>query len=487
MSALMSEKSKVKKVVVSWVGKTDITAVSNNDENGSAILTLLGHEKFDEIHILSFGFENKEIFSFKEFVEKSKGINVFLHTAELSNPTDYKRIYDSERTLLNNLKNKFEGKVHISALLTSGTPAMFAMWVVLSQQGYPVRLIQTRKNEDKRYFVEELSPDDLNEKTVHSVNLPKGPIMSKELKRTYSDASLIAGKNIDVLIHGETGVGKELLAQHIHAKSGRKGNIVCVNCGAIPKELFESIFFGHEKGAFTSAINSSDGIFVKSNNGTLFLDEVGELSLDMQVKLLRVLEEKKVTKVGGEKSVPVVVRIVAATNRNLISMVNDGSFRKDLYFRIAGITLQIPPLREWDDESFEKIVSHELEAVCKIERMDYVLTISSAARDALRNYPWQGNIRELKSVLKRLAILARGKIIEVDDVMPSLLFPFVEAKSIDGNVFKKGFDVTVYLDEVKKDLVIKALIKTNNRVSEASKLLGLPQGTFSNWKKKFCG
>ena len=149
--------------------------------------------------------------------------------------------------------------------------------------------------------------------------------------------------------------------------------------------------------------------------------------------------------------------------------------------------MQIPPLREWDDESFEKIVSHELEAVCKIERMDYVLTISSAARDALRNYPWQGNIRELKSVLKRLAILARGKIIEVDDVMPSLLFPFVEAKSIDGNVFKKGFDVTVYLDEVKKDLVIKALIKTNNRVSEASKLLGLPQGTFSNWKKKFCG
>ena len=482
MSARKSEK-KIRKIVVSWVGKTDMLAASKHDENGSAILTLLGKESFDELHLLHFGFDEKDILVFKDFVEKAKKIRVVLHVANLLNPTDYKNIYDEERKLLKFLKEKYFEQLRVSVLLTSGTPAMFAMWVVLSQQGYQIRLIQTRQKEDRSYLVEILSPDDLNDKIEYGLDLSQDFFMSQALKRTYSDASLIASKSIDVLIRGETGVGKERLAKYIHDKSGRSGNMECVNCGAIPKDLFESIFFGHEKGSFTGAVSSSEGFFYKANRGTLFLDEIGELTLDMQVKLLRVLEEKKVTKIGGERPVAVDVRIVAATNRDLIAMVNDGCFRKDLYFRIAGITLSIPPLRAWDDESFDSIVLKELESACMKENVGHVLNLSRTAREALRNYPWQCNIRELKSVIKRLAIMTRGKIIEFDDVSPCLLFPCVD-KSLEINEFKQGFDVRDYLNQVKKDLIVKALKDTGNSVSRASKLLGLPQATFSNWKKE---
>ncbi|HNR20341.1 MAG: sigma-54-dependent Fis family transcriptional regulator [Bacteroidetes bacterium] len=222
--------------------------------------------------------------------------------------------------------------------------------------------------------------------------------------------------NMMVLVTGQSGTGKELVAKALHYNSPRsRKNFVTVNMSAIPEELIESELFGHEKGAFTDARERRIGKFEEAHEGTIFLDEIGEMPLSLQAKLLRVLQEKEVQRIGSNKTIKLDFRMVAATNRNLAIEVKEGRFREDLFYRIQGFLIHLPPLCERGDDSL-LIAKNFLEEFCKNNKMNSI-TISKDASKFMLGYAWPGNIRELKAVIERAAILAENGSIEVDDLM----------------------------------------------------------------------
>jgi len=223
----------------------------------------------------------------------------------------------------------------------------------------------------------------------------------------------VAPTDARVLITGENGTGKELVARHLHALSSRSDSpFIEVNCAAIPAELIESNLFGHEKGSFTSAIKQHKGDFEQASGGTLFLDEIGDMSLSAQSKVLRALQENKITRVGGEKEIPVDVRVIAATNKNLRDEIRNRTFREDLYHRLSVIVIEVPPLRERTDD-IPLMVSHFLGQFCA-GMGKHAMEISPEALLALKDMPWPGNVRELKNVVERLAILCDSTITAED-------------------------------------------------------------------------
>ena len=225
----------------------------------------------------------------------------------------------------------------------------------------------------------------------------------------------VAPTNARVLITGENGTGKELVARQLHELSPRnKGPFIEVNCAAIPAELIESQLFGHEKGSFTSAIKQKKGDFELADSGTLFLDEIGDMSLSAQAKVLRALQENKIVRVGGEKEIPVNVRILAATNKNLKSEIEKGNFREDLYHRLSVIVINVPPLRERKDD-IPLLVGNFLEIIAQ-DMGKPIPTFEPEALEALKQYQWTGNIRELRNIVERLVILC-GNDITKDDVV----------------------------------------------------------------------
>ena len=225
----------------------------------------------------------------------------------------------------------------------------------------------------------------------------------------------VAPTNARVLITGENGTGKELVARQLHELSSRcSGPFIEVNCAAIPSELIESQLFGHEKGAFTSAIKQRKGDFELADGGTLFLDEIGDMSLSAQAKVLRALQENKIVRVGGEKEIPVNVRILAATNKNLSAEIEKGNFREDLYHRLSVIVIQVPALRERKDD-IPLLVGNFLEIIAQ-DMGKPVPTFQPEAIEALQQYQWTGNIRELRNIVERLVILCGGDITKEDVV-----------------------------------------------------------------------
>ena len=225
----------------------------------------------------------------------------------------------------------------------------------------------------------------------------------------------VAPTNARVLITGENGTGKELVARQLHELSTRSGGpFIEVNCAAIPSELIESELFGHEKGSFTSAIKQKKGNFELADTGTLFLDEIGDMSLSAQAKVLRALQENKIVRVGGEKEIPVNVRIVAATNKNLKAEIEKGNFREDLYHRLSVVVINVPPLRERKDD-IPLLVSNFMESIAQ-DMGKPVPTFMPEAMEMLQQYQWTGNIRELHNIVERLAIFC-GDTITQDDVV----------------------------------------------------------------------
>ena len=222
--------------------------------------------------------------------------------------------------------------------------------------------------------------------------------------------SKLARSQAPVYIHGESGTGKELVARQIHEQSPRKDQpFIAVNCGAIPTELMESEFFGHRKGSFTGADKDKDGLFMAANHGTLFLDEIAELPLNMQVKLLRVIQERAIRPIGGQTEQTIDVRILSATNKDIRDLVKSGAFREDLYYRLNVIELQLPPLRERGDDI-------QLLATTILHDMDAAARLSEDAIEALQKYPFPGNIRELENLLHRAVTLSENKAIGADDL-----------------------------------------------------------------------
>lgn len=298
----------------------------------------------------------------------------------------------------------------------------------------------------------------------------------------------VAQTDATVLILGESGTGKEVVAQCVHLCSLRNAYAyVPLNCGAIPAELLESELFGHEKGAFTGAITARKGRFELAEGGTLFLDEIGDMPLPMQVKLLRVLQERMYERVGGNKSLTADVRIIAATHRDLINRIDDGSFREDLYYRLNVFPIELPPLRA-RTEDIPLLLDAQLKRFASDDRP--MPELSADALEALMAYDWPGNVRELGNLAERLSILYPGKLVSVE-MLPQQYQPLDmgEATFDAGGVIEMpGFDGSLdlknYLLEMEKQIITRALEQADGVVSHAARLLKLNRTTLIEKMRK---
>jgi len=290
------------------------------------------------------------------------------------------------------------------------------------------------------------------------------PALEKVLKLSKKAARTDAS----VLLMGESGVGKELFANYVHKNSPReKGKFVAINMAAIPENLLESELFGYEKGAFTDATASKKGHFEIAHGGTLFLDEIAEMPISLQAKLLRVLQERVITRVGGTKEIEIDVRIVSATNANIHETIEKGEFREDLYYRLNTIPVIIPPLRERTEE-IEPIANHILKDVCKKYELED-LEFSKEALSELNSYKWPGNIRELISVVERAAILSDNNVINLDDL-------FLDSRNTNK---------TKSIDSMEKELVEEVLQSVSSDRVEAAKILGMSKSALDKKIKKY--
>ncbi len=322
--------------------------------------------------------------------------------------------------------------------------------------------------------------DYLREEVNVAMNFGRMVGTSAALRRMLKRVEAVAETPASVLLQGESGVGKELVAHAIHVRSSREsGPLVKVNCASIPKELFESEFFGHVKGAFTGANRDRIGRFQLADGGTLFLDEVGEIPLESQGKLLRVLQEGEFERVGDDVTRSVDVRVIAATNRNLEELIVEGRFREDLFYRLSVFPVEVPPLRERGDDVVQ-LAQHFLEQTC----MDFgreILTLTRAQAANLRSYDWPGNVRELKNVIERAVILSQGKVLRLDLSMPVLRAENSEQEENDGDADEILTEKQI--KDLQKTNLIRALKRSNWRVSGAggaAELLGVRPTTLAD-------
>ena len=360
---------------------------------------------------------------------------------------------------------------------------------------------------------------------------------STTLKEVFRTLAKVAPTDSTVLVTGESGTGKELLVRALHDNSLRADKpFVPINCGAIPRDLLESELFGHEKGAFTSAIKTRSGRFEVADGGTVFLDEIGEMDLTLQVKILRVLQEKEIERVGGSGVKKVDVRIVAATNRDLETEVTAGRFREDLYYRLNVIPLHLPALRDRGND-IVLLVEYFLKNFCKKRGRSH-LSVSSEARKALLAYAWPGNIRELENFMERMSILCEGPVVELADLPIKIIdtvgdvhglpdapinppeFAVAESRTapsstyspVDERAFltgasrsdvsttvgphfgfiwptlevleQKGMDLKIFLDTVEERLLAEALQRADGVKNQAAEILGIKRTTLIEKLKK---
>ena len=318
-------------------------------------------------------------------------------------------------------------------------------------------------------------------KKVHGLGALIGK--STSMQELFKMIETVSATNSTVLVTGESGTGKELVAKAIHLNSPRSENsFVSVNCGAFPETLLESELFGYMKGAFTGAVSNKKGLFEVAEKGTIFLDEVGEMSTGMQVKLLRAIQERSIRRVGGTEETPVDVRIIAATNRDLSAMVADNEFREDLYYRISVIPLEIPPLRHRRDD-IPLLANHFLSRLNatmnkKIER------ISKEALDRLESYPWPGNVRELENAMERAFIL------ETSQELTEAFLPVassIPAGPIENfaDLPQDGLDLEAYVEKMQKGFLEEALRRSGGVQVKAAQLLRMSYRSFRHYLQKY--
>ena len=302
---------------------------------------------------------------------------------------------------------------------------------------------------------------------------------SDAAKQLYNYVKLVSPTNMSVLINGASGTGKEYVAHRIHQLSKRADRpFVAIDCGSIPKELAASEFFGHIKGAFTGALTDKTGAFVEANGGTIFLDEIGNLSYEVQIQLLRALQERKIRPVGSNKEISVDIRLVSATNENLEQAIEKGAFREDLYHRINEFTLRMPQLKDRREDIllfanfFLDQANHELERT--------LIGFDAEASEAMQKYPWPGNLRQLKNVVKRATLLAQGEFITAKDLGEEIN----ERKTVCENPeMEETF--ALHDEETEKHRILKALQQTGNNKTKAATLLGIDRKTLYNKLKLY--
>lgn len=314
--------------------------------------------------------------------------------------------------------------------------------------------------------------NEFNEKIDDPIIATEGIIYkSEEMREVISDVKKIAPQLMNVLVVGESGTGKELIARVVHKLSNRSDQpFVPVNCGALPENLFESELFGHERGAFTGAVKTKPGLLEFANQGTFFFDEIGDMSLPLQVKLLRMLEDRKIRRVGGQKEISIDVRIICATNKDLEKEVANGNFREDLYYRLNTMQILIPPLRERSDDIIP-LLEHYLRGLCERENKP-LKSFSPEAKELLKAYPWPGNVRELQNMIGRAYYLCSSRVIQKED-LPKYISN--ELTQVSSNIlslqYKEAKEQTI--SEFESEYLSHHLKKNEGNISKTALECGL--------------
>src|SRR5579863_1156316 len=303
---------------------------------------------------------------------------------------------------------------------------------------------------------------------------------SKKMRDVFDIALQVARRDSTVLLTGESGTGKELLAKAIHQNSLRASKpFITINCGAIPENLIESELFGHRKGSFTGALADHTGKFETANQGTVFLDEIGELPINLQVRLLRVIQEREIDKIGFPKPIPINVRIIAATNRDLRARIDDGQFREDLFYRLSVVAIELPPLRERRDD-IPLLLQHFLRKHCEHYKLA-VPSLTDDAVDLLTRYAWPGNVRELENVIERLVVLGQSNVIHSEQLPPQVR----QAKSRVSAINLKLPDEGIDLEEIEKEILVQALERQDWNQTQAARYLNISRKTLIYRMEKF--
>lgn len=493
-------------ILLAWLGNTDLRA---SESRGSGevgpILGAVAARNFEAVHLLS-DHNPKKTRAYVEWISGKTSSAVEAHQVALTSPTSFEEIFRASVAVIEEIKKK-NSTPPLTFHLSPGTPAMAAIWLLLAKTRYPAQLIET----SREHGVKEVNiPFNLAAEFIPSTTRQADDVLGRlmqglppdspaftaivhrcsAMKRTVAMAHRLALRDVPVLIQGESGTGKELFARAIHQASVRRGGpFVSVNCGAIPQELVDSELFGHEKGAFTGAATARAGYFESANGGTLFLDEIGELPLASQVRLLRVLQEREVTRVGATRAKAIDVRIVAATNRVLPEEIRADRFREDLFHRLAVGVLLLPPLREREGDLTLLIDSMLLainaEAATQPGYRHKKLDV--AAKNLLLSHPWPGNVRELHNALLRASIWSTGETITVEDVAASLAVTVpLKGETVLGRPLDQGISLPELIGDVARHYLVRAVAMTHGNKSEAARILGLGSyQTLSNWLQKY--
>ena len=415
------------------------------------------------------GFEVENAFSCREALAKLKGTKYDVVLTDLRLP-DEDGIY-----LLKNIK---ASTPEVQVILMTGyadiQTAVLAMKLgafdYVAKPVIPDEIL--KKIQDT---LEQTAVPEQKKRTKKPQSVPYIKGTSLEADKLYEYIRLVAPTMMTVLITGESGSGKEYIARLIHAQSNRKeAPFIAVDCGAIPKDLAASEFFGHVKGAFTGAVNDKTGYFVAASGGTIFLDEIGNLSYDVQVQLLRALEERKVKPVGSDKEIAFDVRIISATNENLTKAVAEGNFREDLYHRLNEFSLKALSLRE-SKEDIPVFANHFL-AASNEELGKDVIGFEDEVMSVFKNYNWPGNLREMRNVVKRATLLCLGDFISLKDI-PAELAAVDPVPQIE--------DLALKREKNEVQLIREALAKCHNNKSEAARLLKIDRKTLYNKMKLY--
>ncbi|MFM7231738.1 MAG: sigma 54-interacting transcriptional regulator [bacterium] len=495
------------RVLVAWVGSADLRAVEDEAGAGQGpIAQALASGRFRRAVLLS-NFPRESSESYVRWLRARTTATVELEHIPLTSPTEFAEIHNAAVQVVGSVLKSEPSQPALTFHLSPGTPAMAAIWIILAKTRFPAELLESSREKGVRIASVpfEMSADFVPNLRIHLEDRadrfgdglpPEAPEFdhivhrSAPMRRLVSMARRVATRSVPVLLQGESGTGKELLARAIHRASPRRERpFVAVNCGAIPSELVESELFGHEKGAFTGAIMSRMGYFEAANGGTLFLDEVGELPGPAQVKLLRVLQEGEVIRVGSTAATRTDVRVVAATNRDLAAGIADGRFREDLYYRLAVAVLHLPPLRKRTGD-VGLLADHLLEVVNGENHDDHGFVprrLSPGARTVLLSHAWPGNVRELYNTLRRAVLWSSSDTISPED-MRDAITPSgrPQGDGVLDRTVGDGFSLPELLDEVARHYLARAMREANGNKSHAARLVGLPSyQTLTNWLDRY--
>lgn len=490
-------------ILVTWIGKADIDGGAE-DIVGGPLASILRYRDFDFVYLL-YNQSSVLVQAYIDRLNEDFGPRFKATRAELESPIHFADIFRTlDATLAKATKSYPDAELYIQ--LTSGTPAMTSVSILTGKTKYPAKFLQSSIEQGVQPvdlpfdiaadFLPSMA-DALDERLT-SMIASEAPstaefdhIITKDpqMLRLKERAAILAAREVPVLIHGETGTGKELFARAIHNSSARSGKpFLSLNCGAIPAELIDSTLFGHIKGAFTGATANKAGVFEQANGGTLFLDEFGELPLDAQVRLLRVLQDGSYIPVGAGEERVTDVRIVVATNRNLPEEVAAGRFREDLFYRVAIGVINLPPVRSRKGDKW-LLAEHLMDQINGEAATQPGYTekkISAGAKKVILSHAWPGNVRELHATLLRASLWGRtGSLSEADLREAMLEAPQDEQRVLDRDI-SQGIDINAVLSEVSVHYIERALLESGGSKTKAAELLSLKNyQTLNNWMERY--